>query len=280
MRILYFIFGTMSKLFKTSFLLIFVACNSGENEKVLSDEIHRAVDWKSNIEMVVELDTTQGEMSDTRIIRYSSSKPFLELVDQLYDMAFSGDAKVYAPTLFGEVDFNKLLDPKSLLDEIQDFDTIVVEDVFTGKKRDTVVDLSFRKSHVSAVVITCAIPNQPNGAVEPKMVSLGKQVLDETSGQRRGVKNEFFMSMGMEDDQMNEPFDRLHLFSDSLGQINLHSWSVYRQDSPTGLSEWLILNFPDAKRVRIRFDIELDNENQRIYFSNWSMSPAEIDPAA
>lgn len=199
-------------------MLLLTGC-AGSPNKPASDEEHRPVDWSTHLTLQMDRDTVDDGMEKLAVVDASFTGSFEELIDQVFQLTFSGDAQVFASDLFGEMDRERPLDPDDLLKELQHFDTISVEDLVTGELVDTVIDLSFSQSEVSAVTVfmKCSLDESDALQMQPYALAIGKKVYDD-AGTFRGVSQQFYLRLNHEEDATNNPvYQRLNILSDSLG---------------------------------------------------------------
>ncbi|MEZ4722944.1 MAG: hypothetical protein R2813_13805 [Flavobacteriales bacterium] len=240
------------------------SCSHQNTNDVASDEVHRPADWSSDISMKVSQEVSDGDVSVARLISSSSSASYESLLEQLWEMAFSGDQNVYVPNIIGEPDYEHPVDPKGLLEHLKQIDTIYVEDMITGELSDTTIDMSFTQESVSSMVVYFDLSE--SGEMMPNLLALGKQVFDEQTGAYRGNKNELYLAFN--GDQKENSY-RLMIESDSTG--------IFR---PTRFETWLgqdklvqlLSMFPsEGKSVNIHVKMECT-------FSGQHLSMASIKP--
>jgi len=268
-----FTFGTMNKLVFIGLLFLCYSCSNDASES--ADEQERPADWKSSFELVVALDSTNDEFVDLHIVSSKQSESLSVLIDQAYDLAFSGDADVFGTTLFGEVDQENQLEPKKLLESLEFFDTVYVEDLITGELKDTVVDLSFNKSAVTLLTILFSISDDHSIDMKPTLLSMGKQVFNEETGQLRGFSDKFFVAVndGVEIDTEN--YDKMIISSDSLGQFNISSFMIYNEETTKGLGEIISDRHGVHEFYEMNFSLEFDYSKAELTLKNLTISPAD-----
>jgi len=269
-----FIFGTMNKLIYATVIMLALAACGNDSSKSL-DEQERPADWKANFELVVTLDSTDDDLIDLHVVSSKQSQSLSELIDQVYDLSFSGDADVFGSTLFGEIDLENKLEPKSLLESLEFYDTVYVEDLITGETKDTVVDLSFNKSAITAFTILFSISEDQSIVFSPTVLSIGKQKFNEQTGEYRGYSDKFFVAVNDGPESSNENLDKMIVLSDSLGQFHVSSFRIYYEDTKQGLGETISKLYGDHDLFDMKFSLEFDYSQSKLTFKNVVISPIE-----
>lgn len=263
----------MNKIILLSSLLFCLACSTDPSKS--ADEQERPADWVSDVRLVVALDSINDDFADLHVVSSNSSAPLSGLIDQVYDLAFSGDADVFASTLFGEVDLEHQLDPKSLLESLEFFDTVTVENLMTGEIKDTVVDLSFNKSAVTSFTILFSIDDEQSIAFNPTLLSMGKQVFSTQTGEFRGYSDKFFMAVNDGPQPSHENLDKLLIFSDSLGQFQVNCFQLYREYTKRGLSETIREKHGVHDFYEIQFKLSFDYSQSKLLMEEVRINPLE-----
>lgn len=249
-------------------LVLLVACGQKSGDQRPVDEVHRPSDWVSHMELSLAKDTIDDGYEQLKIVQSSHSGSFEELVDQLFQLTFSGDAEVFGVNLFGEMDEERPLSPERLLNELQRFDTITVEDLVSGAQVDTVVDLSFGRSQVSAITLFLKCGASANATVQfqPYAVALGKKVYNETTGEYRGVSQQFYIRLQHAAAAIEMPvYQRFHVLSDSLGLFR-PAYFDFHSESGQPLFQKLLERSATTSdsTIQLDFDMRLDYIGQRM----------------
>lgn len=266
------------------FAVFVAACSNGggnEGSKPSIDEQERAVDWTSQLRLELELSDTVSEFNEVSIVSHQSSQSLDRFVEQVFDMAFSGDAQVFAPTLFGDIDRTKPMNPKALVDELERFDTVVVEDILTGGLKDTVVDMTFSKKDISALTLHVGIAPESDLVLHYDHLAVGKQVFHSQTGEFRGISDKFFLANGAGPLDLQQGYiDNLLLFSDSVGAFYPHAFSIHRDLSDRTLGDWLRERFPAESRFEMILNLGLDSQHGKVILEAVSIKPIGAqDPA-
>jgi len=268
-----FTFGTMNRLIILGALFFCVGCFNDSSTS--ADEKERPADWKADVELIVALDSLSNEFVELHVVSSKQSQPFSGLIDQVYDLAFSGDAEVYGATLFGEVDNESRLDPKALLESLEFFDTVYVEDLITGELKDTVVDLSFNKSAVTLFTVLFSISDDQSLELNPVMLSMGKQVFNEETGELRGFSDKFFLSVNDGDITGKGNFDKMIVSSDSLGAFGIRSFMIYHEETSKGLGESIREVYGTHPYYKMNFRFEFDYVDSKLLINNLVIRPLD-----
>ncbi|MEX2595960.1 MAG: hypothetical protein WEC59_03440 [Salibacteraceae bacterium] len=248
-------------------LLTIASCVNPSEEKESIDSAERPKDWSSEWRMILQIDTQLTDQDKVLITEWSSTKPIQELADQLYKLSFSGDAEVFAPDLFGSLDSEQPLNPKALLDELESFDTVLVEDIFTGEMKDTVVDNTFGLSKLSAMILEVGINDQNGIQITPRNMAFGAQVFDENTGHRRGESRKFYMAFSGNERAITT-LDNLKFYSDSLGVFYPAAFHIYKEETSQSFKAYLIENFGASDRFELRFEMSLSFRDAELSVEN------------
>lgn len=234
------------------------ADEQSETGKVYQDEEHRPAEWSCDLKMTLDQDTINDQMEWLVIREQQGEVNAADLLSQLWMMAFSGDAVVYAPDLFGEIDRNQQLNPADLIDYLKAMDTLMVEDLNTGELRDTVVDVSFEQKHVNAINVhmSCTAA-EGELMLQPTHVALGEQVFDG-AGFYRGMRTKFFIELAAPEVSDADFNHQWVLQSDSNGFIGAHGFRQFMDGEQRPLQDW-ILNHGGAMEVRLQMDMDFAN---------------------
>jgi hypothetical protein len=226
-----------SKFILALLVVILVGCGGGNNKDYV-DEKHRPKDWEANLHLVVSADTVEDEFERLTIIDKSSSSNYQDLVDQLFDLAFSEEPSIYLPNALSQMS-DDAVDAKELHDFLQAFDTAYIEDLITGEQRDTIIDMSFRKQNVSYLEVVCDFGRSDGKIIlSPKMIAIGEQVFNEF-GEYRGFRPKFFL--GLNESETDNFDDQIALVfqTDSLGLFRANMFSFYHETIKTPFQEMI-----------------------------------------
>lgn len=216
------------------FVIFLLSCTGGETDYV--DEEHRPKDWEANVSFIVSADTINDEFEQLAITDKSISPNYQDLVDQLFDLAFSEETNIYLPNALGDISTERI-DARALHDALQEFDTAYVEDLITRQQRDTIIDISFRKGNVSHLEVVCNFQKRSSQIVlTPKTVAIGEQVFSE-QGVYRGFRPKFFL--GLEQSSTENFLGKIALVfqTDSLGLFRASMFSEYQGNFATPFQE-------------------------------------------
>ena len=254
--------------------LLLIGCGSPDQGQVNSDEVHRQTDWRCSVLGILQLDTLADEWNQATFIELSSSTPLQQLSDRLFEVAFTGDSKVFASDIFGVVDIESALTPEGLLEELKVIDTTSIEDLQTGKLRDTVIDLSFTQDEVSALRIFCSIDGETS-QLNPRYAGIGSQVFDHESGRLRGLSFKFYVQVG-EGMSLGSSSESLVMQTDSMGLFRPMAFLMHNEDSDRGISDIAREKFgSETNQVQCSFDLHYDNSNGRFYLQELKLSLVE-----
>jgi hypothetical protein len=246
-------------------LLTLASCGG----QVAEDDRERASDWSAQITLELSLSEEVGEPAVMNVSSWSCDQDLTQLSEQLFDLAFNGSALVYAPTLFGEIDRDKPLKPKDLVEELQLFDSVTVEDVVTGEFKDTVIDLSFDKEALTAMSFQLKARFHQNALLlYLSEIGFGRQVFHEETGDRRGVHFKFYMMNSAADESNWSAHDRLMFYSDSLGHMVPNELSYFTVGDEKTLADALRAHFPAASHFRLTFKLSLDSLDGGFYLED------------
>ena len=266
-----FTFGILNRLALITVVLFCLSCSNDTSKS--ADEEERPTDWRAEVELIVTLDSTNNDFTDLHVVSGKHSQSFTGLIDQVYDLAFSGDADVFGTTLFGDVDRENQLEPKALLESLEFFDTVYVEDLITGELKDTVVDLSFNKSAVTLFTVMVSISDNQSILLNPTLLSLGKQVFNEETGELRGFSDKFFVAVNDADDFFEGNTDKMIIASDSLGEFHISSFMIYNEETTKGLGKTISEIHGEHDFYQMKFSLEFDYSQARLVFTNISIIP-------
>lgn len=261
-------------------LLVTAACseqvgNDRENA-VYEDEMHRPGPWSARLQMVIGEDTLPDEEEKLPVLHSKVSVSFEDLIDQVYHLAFSGDVPVCAPDLFGEPDRSHPLDPEALVHELESFDTITVEDIHTGEIRDTVVNVSFTRKSISALVVFLTGQDEAGNIVlNPYALSIGRQVFSESTGVMRGVAHRFFVDLENSREARATGIEhRLYILSDSNGIFHPAYFGRYDEMGENPLQELLSGQSGQASGPwSMEFNARFDYAAHRLFFEDIHLAP-------
>lgn len=228
----------MKNKFIVSLLLVILSSCGSSTEKNFVDEQHRPKDWEANLHFVVSADTIEDEFERLYITDRSSSPNYQDLVDQLFDLAFSEESNIFLPDALSEKT-DEAVDAKELHDFLQVFDTAFVEDLITGEQRDTVIDLSFRKQNVSYLEVVCNVQKQEDQIfLYPNTVAIGEQVFNEF-GEYRGFRPKFFLGLNEGTEVKTKDQIALVFQTDSLGLFRANMFSIYHETATTPFQDMI-----------------------------------------
>ncbi|GAB5540210.1 MAG: hypothetical protein Salg2KO_23130 [Salibacteraceae bacterium] len=195
-----------------------------------SDELHRPVDWSAESNLVIRKDTID-DWKPITVISNSLSQPYEGLLNQLWKLSFSGDAKLYAPSILGELDPENPLSPHELVEHLVEYDTSFVENIETGELEESVTKIEFNEGSASALLIYSEVLEIDNEIqLHADAVGLGSKVFD-MDGLYRGVKVEFFIDLEEDENSyVSDAQQRIAIESDSLGIFRLSSVTPLRSD--------------------------------------------------
>jgi hypothetical protein len=192
--------------------------------------------------------------------------PVEPLLEALFHLAFSGEARVYAPDILGEMDTNQRQTPESLLELLKKWEVVSLEDVHTGEIRDTTVDLSFNRSTCTALTIFLFCTGDPNNqrAFTPYYLALGSQVFNEATGEFRGVSRKFYMNLSHEPITLDGVYQQLTFLTDSTGIMKPAYFENYDPDKAGSFRAWLLNSMTSEKHPKLRFRLHFDNARQKL----------------
>ena len=263
-------------MYRLTLIAVVLFCISCSNDASKSaDEEERPADWRAEVDLIVTLDSTNDDFIDLHVVSNKHSQSFTGLIDQVYDLAFSGDADVYGTTLFGEVDRENRLEPKALLESLEFFDTVYVEDLITGELKDTVVDLSFNKSAVTLFTVMVSISDDQSISLNPTLLSLGKQVFNEETDELRGFSDKFFVVVNDQEGFSGGNTDKMIISSDSLGAFHISSFMIYHEETTKGLGKTIGEIHGEHDFYQMKFSLEFDYSQARLVFKNISINPID-----
>ncbi len=264
-------------LFGTLICLLLSGCaendSSKANTKASVDNEERSFNWDGKVTILIEMDSSGwNDVSHMKVRSFESSLPLNELGEQLIDMAFSGDARVYGPTMLGERDPSRLLDPRQLVEELQAFDTLTVTDLATGSPRDTVIDKSLNKSTFTAFIIRLASSGDPREGLEVSEIMMGRLVFNESTGELRGARPEFYMTNPR--DEINEVVaTELFFYSDSLANFQPTFMQTYRDEGMITLMDHLHKEYPESDVFKMSFRLRLSSGTGEVIVEEVEITP-------
>lgn len=244
-------------------LIGLAGCANQEKEDVPVDELHRPQPWSTTI--IAHLNTGSGIDGGERFTlnEVTLTQDVEVFLDALFHLAFSGDARVFAPDVLGELDRQKQLSPEQLFEHLRQVDTVSVEDIFTGEIRDTIIDLSFNRSSCSAITIffSCS-SSESSEAMTPYALALGSKVYNESTGEFRGVLHKFFIELEHGDLSESSSYQQLTFLSDSLGVMKPTFIERYDDSARSGIC--ILDQFEDKP---IKLQIQFMDAEQRLLLS-------------
>lgn len=257
----------MKYLVYISFLSL-IGCSTNTSELPLSDEAHRPSDWSTEIEIELAFDTVANEIERHSVLQFHSTNQIESLIEQVWKMAFSGDAQVYGINAFGEMDLSKKLSPEELLELLKELDTLTIEDLHTGEYVDTVIDLSFDLKSVSAFVVFSkfGLGKDGNLIAQPYALSIGKQVFEESSGEFRGIANKFFVNLKTSDEAIAGSCDqRICFLTDSLGLMRSSYWDFYQGSMNTPFETLIRKTQGSQNSMLLNFNLSMGYVDQQMH---------------
>ena len=195
-----------------------------------SDEEHRPRDWSAELNYRFVFAQPQGGEQRYALVpgSFEIDRSLNLLVDQLFDLAFSGDARLWLPTVLGEPDKSRPIGPEELVTHLNRFDTILTEDLETGELVETAIDRSFSKSRASGLVVYSDVTGSGDQLTFlPHMLMLGEQVFDESTGRLRGIQPRYFIELG--EPGTSEAKQNFYFLTDSLGVFQLDHLGYFNQ---------------------------------------------------
>ncbi|MEQ9186679.1 MAG: hypothetical protein RLP15_03030 [Cryomorphaceae bacterium] len=260
--------------------LVVGGCSTSHDQRSIEEQ-ERAFDWKGSLSLELRIAVKKGEFETVNIESYACSSPLNEFAEQLFDMSFSGDADVYAPTLFGDYDPRTKLDPKALVEALSMFDTVQVMDVLTGEPHDTIIDMSFNKTALSSMLMRFRLSGDDELQMTPTYVALGTQIFNPDNGERRGVSNKFFLrNMGSDADESADADDFLIFYTDSLGFFAPHSFAIHPEVSSKSMLRWFQKNFPGQEHFTMTLELGIRSAEGQIEVESVRVSPRENEKNA
>ena len=236
-------------------ILMSCASDNEKNDIVPVDEMHRPADYSNRIEMTIQKDLTADGIEYHPVRFYNGEKDFESLLEQLWKLAFSGDSKVHGINFLGEFDEENVMDPKQLVDALEQFDTVMIDDLMTGELKDSVLDMSFTKSQVSALSIYFICDD----LLTPYAVGFGQKVYD-SEGVYRGVSNKFFIKL--DESVEGECKQRLAIQSDSTGLMKPVFFDFYFENNETPFQNALGESADSV--IQLSMEILLDSKGNRM----------------
>jgi hypothetical protein len=150
----------------------------------------------------------------------------------------------------------------------------------TGLDRDTVVDLSFNKTSLTALALEFFLVDEDPLAFHLNSIALGKQIFNEETGEPRGRSNKFYILNQEEANGTVLGVDRLMLVTDSLGAFYPEQISIHREVSEHTLVDWLKESFPNQDLIECVFRLEMNAANGSFRIADLSFTPKPPTPPA
>lgn len=220
--------------------------NRFQKQRESSDEAHRPGAWQAEMTYTIEFAAADAygfeahQILEEKILPHTA---FHGLASQLFDLAMSGDVKVYEPTVLGEPDYDAALNPGELVKFLDRTDSVLTRDLETGEMVMTAVVDQFGKSRVNAIVLLDYWDPETLEMHIP-MVMIGEQAFDD-DGFYRGIRPVFFMELSGVKSPDGQHLD-FNLVTDSIGAGHLHELVITSEE-------------PDAgKRFAMQFKSNLD----------------------
>jgi hypothetical protein len=271
----------MNKLRKIGFGIVFCgalsSCGSDNEIKEKNfDESHLTSNWETKLDLTLALDTLQDDMADNKVLKYSSTGSFESLLDQLWKLAFSGDAKVYGVSFLGELDESNPLDPRALHEQLKKVDTVYVENLETGEMDEKILDMTFTQSKVSSIQIMLSVFENSDHEIViiPTAVGIGKQVFDSETGAYRGVVNKLFISLVHKELNASAFTQQFCVQSDSNGVFIPTGFKVYSESRINLLQDLLVVNGFGVDNLHLSLSMKLDFSQTKMEFK--VLSPKEV----
>lgn len=238
--------------------LIIFSCNS-DPKKGFVDEAHRPQDWQAELKLTLISDTIENGVEEIKLIDQTTNGDYQALVDQLFDLAFSGDANVYLPNALSEK-IDDAISPKELYDALEKLDSVQVENLLTGEFTDTVIDNSFKKERTTFLEIECKVSKNGNQIqLTPYSTTLGEQVFNE-DGILRGFKPNFFIQVNQE--LKAEGLDiSLTFQTDSLGLFKPTLFTYYRGNNGLPFQEMIDLKTGESIEAQINLGFNFSDQS-------------------
>lgn len=195
--------------------------SASKDSDVPQDELHRPSDWHSDLEFKVYYEQPLNDEQRYSVIAetYKTSSSLDRFINQLFDLAFSGDAEIYLPTVLGDPDRSALISPESLVQSLNSFDTVYTENLETGELEQTTIDQSFSSSNTSSLVVySNVLQEESQLRFIPYEIGVGEQVLNE-DGSFRGIRTRYFIKLSERDPDLAQ--QEFYFLSDSLGIFQL-----------------------------------------------------------
>lgn len=255
--------------------LIIFSCNS-DPKKGFVDEAHRPQDWQAELNLTLLSDTIENGVEEIKIIDQTAKGDYQALVDQLFDLAFSGDANVYLSNALSEKSVDAV-SPKELYDALEQLDSVQFENLLTGEFMDTVIDNSFKKERTTFLEIECKVSKNRNQIqLTPYSVSLGEQVFND-DGVLRGFKPNFFIQLNQE--TKAEGLDiSLTFQTDSLGLFKPTLFNYYRGNSSLPFQNMIDLKSGESVEAQINVGFGFSDQSIRVEPFEVKKSQATVKP--
>lgn len=247
-------------------IAVLMCCSCSDKSQVSEDDKQRPQNWQSNYVFDVHFDTIADTHEELKIKQISATAAYDDLIDQLFQLAFSGDADVYPVNYLGEMDRDRKLNAEDLLALLRFIDTVSVEDLHTGMKKDTTIDLSFGRGDVSALSIFTRIGKVDDQLIfEPYAIAIGKQVFEEETGNFRGILNKFFIELKPSVQLKDPVFQRINVLSDSNGVYYPTTFEYYHDFEQTPFQDLLTsMPNPDRNGIQVHMKWLFDYSNQKL----------------
>jgi hypothetical protein len=259
MKTLLLLFGNMLKNSAIIILSFIVLSCSSDPKKGFIDEAHRPQDWQAELKLTFLSDTIENGVEEIVLVDKTEKGDYQAFVDQLFDLAFSGDVKVYLPNALSEKT-DDTVSPKELYDALEQLDSVQVENLLTGEFSDTVIDNSFKKERTTFLEIECkASKNGTQIQLIPYSVSIGEQVFND-DGVQRGFKPNFFIQVNQE--WKAEGLDiSLTLQTDSLGLFKPTLFTYYRGNNGLPFQEMIDLKTGESIEAQINLGFDFSDQS-------------------
>lgn len=252
-----------------------MSCSS-DPKKGFVDEAHRPKDWQAELKLTLFSDTIDDGVEEIKIIDQTAKGDYQALVDQLFDLAFSGDANVYLPNALSEKS-TKAVSPKELYDALEQLDSVQFENLLTGELMDTIIDNSFKKERTTFLEIECKATNKGTQIqLTPFSVSLGEQVFND-DGVLRGFKPNFFIQVN-EESKVEGLDISLTFQTDSLGLFRPSMFTYYRGNSGLPFQNMLDLKLDESAEAQINVGFGFSDQSIQIQPFELKKSQLSIKP--
>ncbi len=268
--------GNMLKTNAIILVSLFVFACSSDPKKGFVDEAHRPQDWQAELKLTFLSDTVDNGVEEIHLMDITQNGDYQALIDQLFDLAFSGDANVYLPNALSEKTENAV-SPKELYDALEQLDSVQVENLVTGEIMDTVIDNSFKKERTTFLEIECkALKNGSQIQLIPYSVSLGEQVFND-DGVLRGFKPNFFIQVNQQ--SKAEGLDiSLTFQTDSLGLFKPTLFTYYRGNSSLPFQNMIDLKSGESVEAQINMGFGFSDQSIKVEPFHLKNSQVSVKP--